>query len=189
MMDNENPVSLSQNSETPLMGNMKFVIADSDTLRFYPAIVSAVTVTNGIITGMVTNASSTLPIANAEVTAGGITATTDAAGNYSISIAPATYTLTASATGYIINVTSVTVASGAVVTRDFALQPRVFGRGDVNPIPGLDVGDVLFCAQFVAGVRTPTAAQITAADVNAIQGVDVGDVLFIAQAAAGMRTL
>jgi hypothetical protein len=168
---------------------MTFVIADNAILRFYPAIASAVPVANGIITGRVTNASSALPIANAEVNTGGITALTDAAGNYSISIAPATYTVAASATGYIINMTSVTVASGVTVTRDFALQPRVFGRGDVNPIMGIDVGDVLFCAQFVAGVRTPTAAQITAADVNAIQGVDVGDVLFIAQAAAGMRTL
>jgi hypothetical protein len=78
---------------------------------------------------------------------------------------------------------------GAYLFSYDALQPRVFGRGDVNPIPGLDVGDVLFCAQFVAGVRTPNAAQIAAADVNPIPGVDVGDVLFIAQAVAGLRTL
>jgi hypothetical protein len=62
-------------------------------------------------------------------------------------------------------------------------------RGDVNPIPGLDVGDVLFTAQFVAGVRTPTAAQLALADVNTITGMDVGDVLFVAQAVAGLRTL
>jgi hypothetical protein len=59
----------------------------------------------------------------------------------------------------------------------------------VNPIPGIDVGDVLFTAQFVAGVRTPTAAQITACDMNSIPGVDVGDVLFVAQAVAGLRIL
>jgi S-layer protein (TIGR01567 family) len=62
-------------------------------------------------------------------------------------------------------------------------------RGDVNPIIGLDVGDVLFTAQFVAGVRNPTAAQITACDVNTIPGVDVGDVLFVAQGVAGLRIL
>jgi parallel beta-helix repeat protein len=61
--------------------------------------------------------------------------------------------------------------------------------GDVNPIPGIDVGDVLFTAQFVAGVRTPNAAQIAACDVNPIPGVDVGDVLFVAQAVAGLRIL
>ncbi len=36
VMDNENTVSLSKNSETTLMGNMKFSIADNNTLRFYP---------------------------------------------------------------------------------------------------------------------------------------------------------
>ncbi|MFA4956961.1 MAG: S-layer protein domain-containing protein [Candidatus Methanoperedens sp.] len=35
-LSNENSVSLSKNSETTLMGNMKFKVADSDTLRFYP---------------------------------------------------------------------------------------------------------------------------------------------------------
>jgi hypothetical protein len=102
---------------------------------------------------------------------------------------PGTYAVAASASGYLSNTTSITVTSGATVTQDFALLPRAVGGGDVNPIPGLDVGDVLFCAQFVAGVRTPTTAQIAAADVNAIPGVDVGDVLFIAQAVAGLRIL
>jgi len=35
-LSNENPVSLSRNSETTIMGNLKFRIADSDILRFYP---------------------------------------------------------------------------------------------------------------------------------------------------------
>ena len=38
MMDNENTVSLSKNTEATIMGNMKFVIADNDTLRFYPKV-------------------------------------------------------------------------------------------------------------------------------------------------------
>jgi len=37
-MDNKNTVNLSRNSETTLMGNLKFKIADNDTLRFYPMI-------------------------------------------------------------------------------------------------------------------------------------------------------
>jgi len=37
-MDNENTVSLSKNTESTIMGNMKFVIADNDTLRFYPKV-------------------------------------------------------------------------------------------------------------------------------------------------------
>jgi PGF-CTERM protein len=37
-MDNENSVGLSQNSETTLMGKMKFVVADNTTLRFYPKV-------------------------------------------------------------------------------------------------------------------------------------------------------
>jgi len=36
MLDNENSVSLSKNSETTVLGNIKFIIADSDELRFYP---------------------------------------------------------------------------------------------------------------------------------------------------------
>jgi nitrous oxidase accessory protein NosD len=60
---------------------------------------------------------------------------------------------------------------------------------DFNGKCGIDIGDVLFVAQIVAGLRTPTAAQIAAFDVNPIPGLDVGDVLFIAQAVAGLRTL
>jgi hypothetical protein len=86
--------------------------------------------------------------------------------------------------------TSITAINGTVNgTATAIVTLTAIVRGDVNPIPGLDVGDVLFTAQFVAGVRTPTTAQIVAADVNAIQGLDVGDVLFIAQAVAGLRTL
>ena len=37
-MNNKNTVSLSQNSETTLMGNMKFAVADNKVLRFYPQV-------------------------------------------------------------------------------------------------------------------------------------------------------
>jgi hypothetical protein len=37
-MSNENTVSLSRNSETTLWGDLKFIIADNDTLRFYPKV-------------------------------------------------------------------------------------------------------------------------------------------------------
>ena len=36
MLSNEEIVNLSKNSETTLMGNMKFKVADNDALRFYP---------------------------------------------------------------------------------------------------------------------------------------------------------
>jgi S-layer protein (TIGR01567 family) len=39
-MDNKNTVSLSQNSETTLFGDMKFFIADNKTLRFYPEVIN-----------------------------------------------------------------------------------------------------------------------------------------------------
>jgi hypothetical protein len=152
-------------------------------------IVTGGAVLNATITGTATNATSGETIAGATVTAGGINAITNPGGIYNMSIAPGTYSVTASASGYISNITSVTVPSGGTVNQDFALRPRAVGGGDVNPIPGLDVGDVLFTAQFVAGVRTPTAAQMAACDVNPIPGVDVGDVLFVAQAVAGLRIL
>ena len=37
-MDNENSISLSKNTETTLMGELKFKVADNNTLRFYPKV-------------------------------------------------------------------------------------------------------------------------------------------------------
>jgi hypothetical protein len=145
---------------------------------------------NGNATGTVFNASSGAPIAGATLTSGPLTVTTNANGIYTISdIAPGPYNVTASAANYSSNRTLVTVLAGETVIQDFALVPLVGVKGDLNTIPGLDVGDVLFCAQFVAGVRTPTTAQLALADVNTITGMDVGDVLFVAQAVAGLRQL
>ncbi len=72
---------------------------------------------------------------------------------------------------------------------DFVLiAPPLCMKGDVGCDGQLDMGDVLFTAQAVAGLRTFTLEQEAAADVNAIHGLDVGDVLFVAQAVAGLRT-
>ncbi len=77
---------------------------------------------NGIITGTVTSAGGA-PVSGATVAAGSTTSVTDAAGIYSISIAPGMYTVTASAPGFGMNTTTVTVISGATVTQNFALPP------------------------------------------------------------------
>jgi hypothetical protein len=147
-------------------------------------------ITPGIITGRVTNASNASQPIAATVTAGGNTTTTNETGFYNISLVPGTYTVNVTAAGYVTQSASVTVTSGATTIQNFALVTTpVVKKGDVNDIAGLDVGDVLFTAQFVAGVRTPTLAQLALADVNTITGMDVGDVLFVAQAVAGLRQL
>jgi hypothetical protein len=148
-------------------------------------------ITPGFIAGRVTNNTSGVGIPGATVTAGGLTNITDTAGFYNISLVAGQYTVTASATGFVAqSAPGIIVTQGATTTRDFALVTTPVGvRGDLNTLPGVDVGDVLFAAQFVAGVRTPTLAQLALADVNTLPGVDVGDVLFIAQAAAGLRQL
>jgi hypothetical protein len=148
-------------------------------------------ITPGFIVGRVTNVTSGAAIVGATVTAGGLTNITNATGFYNISLVAATYTVNVTAAGFVAqSAPGINVTQGATTTRDFALVTTPVGvRGDVNPIPGLDVGDVLFTAQFVAGVRIPTAAQLALADVNAIPGMDVGDVLFVAQAVANLRIL
>jgi hypothetical protein len=154
------------------------------------ALVPVIVIVNGTITGAVTDASTGAAIAGAAVNAGSMTATTGATGGYSISIAPGTYAVNVSAVNFSAKITpGIVVTDGATTTVNVALVPVVSVRGDVNPIPGLDVGDILFVAQFVVSMRVPTAAQIAAADVNAIPGLDVGDVLFVAQAVANLRQL
>jgi hypothetical protein len=110
-----------------------------------------------------------------------LTLLTDVAGNAIFAsinaTAAGTITVTANHPSFVAQGTTTITAAPAFI------------RGELNPIPGIDVGDVLFCAQFVAGVRTPTATQELASNVNTIPGIDVGDVLFIAQAAAGLRQL
>ena len=95
----------------------------SVTWEFRPILTGGLPVTNGIITGNVTNASSGIPITGATVAAGSITATTDTHGNYAISIVPGVYTVTASALGYRSSNAGVTVPPGATVIQNFGLQP------------------------------------------------------------------
>ncbi len=74
-----------------------------------------------------------------------------------------------------------------VITGQVPIIPG--GRGDVNGNGAVDIGDALFVAQAVAGLRQLNPAQTTAADVNGNSAVDIGDALFISQALAGLRTL
>jgi hypothetical protein len=146
------------------------------------AVPNKVTVGNlTIVTVTVTQ--SGLPVSGATATLSGAATgsnVTDPAGS-------AIFSINATAAG-IITVTANHASFVAPGTATITAAPA-FIRGELNPIPGIDVGDVLFCAQFVAGVRTPTATQELASNVNTIPGIDVGDVLFIAQAAAGLRQL
>ncbi len=78
--------------------------------------------TPGMLQGRVTNISTGGAVSGATVSFSGGSTTTDSSGNYSFSnVAPGTYTVTASHTGFF-NVThSVTLASGATATLNFAM--------------------------------------------------------------------
>jgi len=120
---------------------------------------SAVTLTNGagVATANFTSGATLgTAIINASVT------------NHSAVTFTSTATVTIITPGFIAgrvtNVTSgaaiaqsaaVTVTSGATTIQNFLLVTTPVGvKGDVNPITGLDVGDVLFVAQAVANLRT-----------------------------------
>lgn len=79
----------------------------------------------GGIAGTVTDAGTGTAIAGATVAlAGGASTTTDASGAYSFSgLAPGGYTVSASATGYVGQSASVTVAPAATATQGFGLSP------------------------------------------------------------------
>jgi hypothetical protein len=83
----------------------------------------------GVLTGIVTDALSSVPIANAQVTAqsSSITAnaTTNAAGQYTFpNILSGTYTVTASATGFLdVAATGVIVNKGGTTIQNFSLTP------------------------------------------------------------------
>ncbi len=82
-------------------------------------------------------------------------------------------------------------AAGAVLTPTITNGVATIGgvKGDVNSNGALDVGDGVFTAQAVAGMRTFTPAQTALADANRNGVLDVGDVVFTLQAVAGLRTL
>src|SRR5659263_606821 len=53
-LGNENTVSLSKNTETTLMGEIKFKTADNDTMRYYPKVDYVITTEGGNVTPTVT---------------------------------------------------------------------------------------------------------------------------------------
>ena len=62
-LSNENTVSLSKNTETTIMGEIKFKVADNDTLRFYPK-VDYVVGEPGNVTGTATVTGTVRPTVN-----------------------------------------------------------------------------------------------------------------------------
>ncbi len=125
-----------------------------------------------------------IPVPNATVTLSGNatgTGITDVNGSTVISVnATATGIITVTATNNPpFNVNPVTTITAV---------PAVL-KGDVNLNAVLDVADGLVTLQAVAGLRTLTPLQISAADVNANGVLDVSDGLFILQAVAGTRVL
>ena len=80
----------------------------------------------GAIAGLVSDAKSKAALASASVDCGGAgVATTGSDGRYSLTdVAPAAYTCTASKAGYVSKSASVSVASGATATADFALRAQ-----------------------------------------------------------------
>ena len=78
----------------------------------------------GVVDGVVTNAVTEQPILGAAVRAAAYSRATDSAGRYnSLAMLPGTYEVTVSARGYLPQTVSVSIASGQVLTRNFALQP------------------------------------------------------------------
>ncbi|MCX9083395.1 MAG: PGF-CTERM sorting domain-containing protein, partial [Candidatus Methanoperedens sp.] len=61
-LTNKNTVSLSRNTETTLMGNMKFKIADSNTLRFYPKVDYVIGTGGDVTTGTGATATATTTV-------------------------------------------------------------------------------------------------------------------------------
>jgi hypothetical protein len=157
---------------------------------FLPLNSTSLPILNGIITGIVTDATSGAPIGGATVTAAGMTITTDAAGAYSMSIAPGTYIVTASASSYGTISAPVTVVSNATTIQIFSLPPIPAGIwGDVSGDGKVDIVDSLFIAQFTVGLRTFTPAQLAVADVASDSSVNIMDSLFIEQFTVGLRLL
>ncbi len=180
----EMPVNLNL-----LVGDLRLTDAEENDIVAFLNSLTDTQPPTGTVTGTVTNARSILAEPGVKVAVGVTAVLTNATGFYSISFVPGTYTVTASKAGFLTSTTGINITAGATTMLNITLQPRKVIRGDVNQNPGLDVGDVLFAAQFVAGMRTPTPAQEALADVNGNGIIDVGDVLFIAQAVAGLRTL
>ena len=82
-----------------------------------------VTVSTGIITGVVTDEETEDPIEGATITADGATDTTGPDGIYMLNVEPGTYTLTVTSKGYKKKTSSVTVDPGETETKDIIVTP------------------------------------------------------------------
>jgi len=80
--------------------------------------------TTGVVTGRVSDASTTVGVAGATVSVGGTAVTTSADGTYSVVDLPeGSYSVSVSATGYTTWTGSVSVSAGSTTTKDVALTP------------------------------------------------------------------
>ncbi len=176
------PVTAIDGSGNAAVSNVVLTVVAPPVVTASPNVVTPGNATNVTITvtqGGVPAGSATVTLSGAVLPAP-LTGITDINGNASFSV-------NAIGAGTI-NVTATNPAflSPGLATITASLP---FVKGDANGNNVLDVSDALFTLQAVAGLRTLTATQTTAADVNGNGVMDVVDGLFIAQAVAGTRTL
>jgi hypothetical protein len=136
--------------------------------------VASTTSENGLITGTVTNASTSAPIAGATVTAtpldGGPdhTETTDSSGNYTFNIAPGPHMVSASASGFALEYYNESAtSSGAIAVTvvasttesgiDFTLD-ALGGGGTTTPPKGYMTGRVTEQASSTVGIPNATVS-------------------------------
>ncbi len=79
--------------------------------------------------------------------------------------------------------------NGTVSNNSSVTVMRIILKGDANGDEVIDVGDVLYIAQAVAGIRELDPDTSSLSDVDDYSGLTVGDVLFVAQALSGLRSL
>ncbi len=170
--------------------NATNVAASSIWLTYDPNVVNVLSVSAGDLGEVTTNIDNTIGKANMTAF---LNTTTGKSGNVVFAnllfkaVGPinATSLLTISVQGLIDpNGTSI-----PYTTKDGTFKVSTIIKGDANGNGAQDVGDGLFALQTVAGLRTLTPEQETAAEVNGNGVMDVGDGLFILQAVAGLRAL
>ncbi len=89
-----------------------------------------------------------------------------------------------------LGITIITASNGTISgNASVNVTENIIVRGDANHNGLLDVADVLFMAQALAGLRDFDADDLTSSDVDDYAGLDVADVLFVGQAVAGLRIL
>ncbi len=143
-----NPIwSLSVSSSLylpPVVGANRVLILEGGKVTAY-APVSAPPVA-ATLHGILTDATTQKPISDGSVRLEGTprSGTADGAGSYSLTAAPGTYTAVARAYGYLESRSDLSLTSGQLLRRDFALQPaprgsligQVVSAADGAPIPG-----------------------------------------------------